>query len=327
MNKLINEIEYIKKLLSIVENRIKQLENNIKKEYINRLFERVKQRRILNLKLIENEKKDKLVQCSGMNILDNHLERCTNESNKKYCSEHENKYRFEKTDCPICMDEISEETETPLECGHWIHKECLVPTNLHICPVCRQNMKQNEIDFVFGKNHESENLYGRNYHIPFLQEPEEVQILNQQIIANELRAYNEYVPTSIFYNENPRQIKSMLLEIRNQLENGQITYFVNSYPRYYTVPQSIYYTFQAFVNEFIINILNEHLLRINMPVSHIDIKNRINNLSSDKKNYMLNMLSFFFNIKIIDRLWNDFLINERIKITFADALHQFNVVP
>jgi hypothetical protein len=106
--------------------------------------------------------------CSALCISGASLTKCNEHSNNQYCSKHEERYRLEKPDdCPVCMDSISSETETPLECGHWIHKSCLVPTNLHICPLCRQNMKSHEAEYVFGSNHQQRNNYARNYYMPF----------------------------------------------------------------------------------------------------------------------------------------------------------------
>ena len=90
--------------------------------------------------------------CHGLTIKADNLVNCQNKSDKQFCPDHQHRYRLDKPDdCPICMDTISIVTETPLECGHWIHKECLIPTNKHICPVCRQSMKPHEIIFVFGE--------------------------------------------------------------------------------------------------------------------------------------------------------------------------------
>lgn len=91
-------------------------------------------------------------KCSGLKINHDKLEKCETLSNHKYCDEHSHKYRLEKPDdCPICMENISNETETPLHCGHWVHKECLKLTNVEKCPVCREKMTDEEIMYIFGK--------------------------------------------------------------------------------------------------------------------------------------------------------------------------------
>jgi hypothetical protein len=89
-------------------------------------------------------------QCTGLNIENTILIQCENMSNDNYCNEHKHKYRLEKPDdCPVCMEHISELTEIPLCCGHWVHKQCLIPNNKHICPLCRQSLTYEEINYIF----------------------------------------------------------------------------------------------------------------------------------------------------------------------------------
>ena len=96
------------------------------------------------------------IQCHGFEIEQNFLIQCNNQCMNKYCENHEHKYRLEKpNDCAICMDHVSEQTEIPLECGHWFHKQCLLQTNKHVCPMCRQPMYQNEIEYIFGSNNQN----------------------------------------------------------------------------------------------------------------------------------------------------------------------------
>ena len=98
--------------------------------------------------------------CSALKIVGNSLEPCIISTNDKFCNKHSNKYRLEKPDeCPICFDKISVETETPLECGHWIHKSCLQPTNLHKCSLCQSKMTEDETTFIFGEGHVEQNNF------------------------------------------------------------------------------------------------------------------------------------------------------------------------
>lgn len=114
------------------------------------------------------------IKCEAMVISGKVLTNCGANSNNEYCSNHQHRYRLEKPDdCPICMDKISSHSETPLECGHWIHKDCLLPTNLHMCPVCRQNMTSHEVQYIFGENHQQRNTYAHNYYIPFFPDIED----------------------------------------------------------------------------------------------------------------------------------------------------------
>ena len=137
------------------------------------------------------------------------LVQCCKKTSNEFCENHAHRYRFEKPECPICFDEISSETETPLECGHWIHKQCLNPTNLHICPVCRQSMKQHEVDFIFGKNHQQHNQYSQNYYIPFDSE----SLFSQQFIQTNRVNFNieDYNNQEHFFNE----VESEYLEDEN----------------------------------------------------------------------------------------------------------------
>lgn len=98
--------------------------------------------------------------CSALEIVGISLERCTFSTNDKFCNKHFNKYRLEKPeDCPICFDNISNETEIPLECGHWIHRTCLQPTNLHKCSLCQTKMTEDEINYIFGQGHIEQNNF------------------------------------------------------------------------------------------------------------------------------------------------------------------------
>lgn len=125
--------------------------------------------RTMSLQMPVLRRERTLFICRALLINDDlQLERCSNQSEHHHCPDHEQRYRLEKPDdCPVCMDSISCITETPLECGHWIHKHCLVPTNIHICPVCRQSMQIHEADYIFGRNHQQRNQYAQNYFIPF----------------------------------------------------------------------------------------------------------------------------------------------------------------
>jgi hypothetical protein len=141
--------------------------------------------------------------CRGLTIQAENLVKCQNKSDKQHCPDHEHRYRFEKPDdCPVCMDIISSKTETPLECGHWVHKKCLVPTNIHICPVCRQGMKQHEVNFIFGENHQQHNQYSHGYYQPFADE----SLFSQQVIfqgenGSRVIQIEDYNNQEHFFNE------------------------------------------------------------------------------------------------------------------------------
>ena len=138
-------------------------------------------------KIPENEIK----HCKGLicNVQSFILTKCEKKCSGEYCDTHKYKYRLEKPDdCPICMDEISETTEIPLECGHWIHKDCLRPTNQRKCPVCRCPMKRKEIKYIFGSNIE-QNIHREN-HIQNFQSNQrnvqELQPVNEERFINNI---------------------------------------------------------------------------------------------------------------------------------------------
>ena len=121
------------------------------------------------IKFIEEHKKklkDKMEKkgkrCNAM-CFDKTIEQCDEYSNEKYCSLHRNRYKFENDDeCSVCFDKMDPKKEIPLACGHWFHKECLKPTNVHSCPVCRCCMDKNDVKFIFGENHVEKNNFTQN---------------------------------------------------------------------------------------------------------------------------------------------------------------------
>ena len=64
--------------------------------------------------------------------------KCKNKvKNLSYCKRHSKQFSLEKPiDCPICMEKLLE-SDLPIKCGHWIHKECLLQWKENICPLCR----------------------------------------------------------------------------------------------------------------------------------------------------------------------------------------------
>lgn len=106
--------------------------------------------------------------CKALNISGETLSKCTGKTQNKYCEQHKHKHRLEKPDeCAVCFENISSETETPLECGHWIHKKCIAPTNVHKCPLCQNKLTTDEITFIFGEGHTEQNNYNDGMSIYF----------------------------------------------------------------------------------------------------------------------------------------------------------------
>lgn len=62
-------------------------------------------------------------------------------------------------DCPICLQEITQEQNRKLECGHIFHKECLNTwfTNNYTCPICRTEIIEEKIKF--SSQEHKKNLY------------------------------------------------------------------------------------------------------------------------------------------------------------------------
>lgn len=70
-------------------------------------------------------------RCCKMNIFPNY----------RYCTKHIHEQQpmqiIEKPDdCPVCMDTFHED-DTPLTCGHWVHKSCIIKSGKGQCPICR----------------------------------------------------------------------------------------------------------------------------------------------------------------------------------------------
>jgi len=59
-------------------------------------------------------------------------------------------YDVEKCECPICYDEITQHTETVLDCKHKFCKSCLdeLQTRTNICPCCRHKIEYFVITFT-----------------------------------------------------------------------------------------------------------------------------------------------------------------------------------
>jgi len=134
--------------------------------------------------------------CNGMVIYKNELIKCLYSTNNLFCEHHIHQYRFEKpNECMVCLDCISSETEIPLNCGHWVHKECLKKSNQTRCPLCRQEMNNFEIEYVFDTN----NYINTNVF--------QSVSLNYE---NEMQIINDFeLNFIIFMNELPRNLSSV----------------------------------------------------------------------------------------------------------------------
>ena len=63
-----------------------------------------------------------------------------------FCKKHSKKYIFEKEEeCPICFDEMDDVEYPLLDCGHWVHIECVLNSNQMQCPICRTQISKKYI--------------------------------------------------------------------------------------------------------------------------------------------------------------------------------------
>jgi len=139
--------------------------------------------------------------CKALFIQNSELIKCKESTNSNYCETHTHKYRLEKPDdCPVCMELISSETETPLECGHWIHKQCLRQSNKINCPMCRNKMNQKEIIYIFGTNDNNYDVIINNYNNIYMNEMSLIMqmfydrdlYMNNIINFEDISRYSEY---------------------------------------------------------------------------------------------------------------------------------------
>jgi archaellum component FlaC len=177
--------------------------------------------------------------CQALNIDNQVLVSCTNVSTSRYCSDHEHKYRLQKQDCPICMEDISEINECPLNCGHWFHKNCLIQTNKESCPMCRCSFTRKETEYIFG-NFE-ENLNNEN---------QEVYVDYHDFTDDN---FNEILPNvgpdhDPFRELSENQIETIFQEIENSPRNNT---YVNVLSPFNIVHPEIEDDFQDFVENII----------------------------------------------------------------------------
>ena len=203
-------------------------------------------------KLIQEHKKSKEkygIQCNALVYHKNKLCRCDEYSTEKYCSLHRYRYKIEKpSECTICFDALDDK-EIPLSCGHWFHKECLKPTNVHSCPLCRNNMDKNDIKYIFGEKHKQKNIYTVNdlveygdfvqngirnepeFNEPELYEPELIQIIELNEI--ELEHLRELLFDLIEYKcqsydaVNELNIDQMIIDIFETYENQLVMFRIS----------------------------------------------------------------------------------------------------
>ena len=76
--------------------------------------------------------------CSALNRSKTRCSRIINDGD--YCSSHSKLYRFPRpSDCPICTECMKDELR-PLDCGHWVHRSCMLQWKAK-CPICMTQVK------------------------------------------------------------------------------------------------------------------------------------------------------------------------------------------
>jgi hypothetical protein len=234
-------------------------------------------------------------KCIGLNF---NLSKCDELCSGEYCDTHKYKYRLDKPDdCPICMDEISNKTEIPLECGHWIHKECLKPTNLHKCPVCRQEMKNEEVEYIFGQNHIERNSYADNY-----------QIYMNNMVLNSINE-NQQSP------QQPQPLPP-LLQLNSQLLYNMIRE-LNPFSRVYTHIQELQPVSDAEFHSNILAIFNDYnnYSEFILFDRGLDAEAQLSSSSL----YYVSRRDYERYLVFIDRFVRNFLINRYGNYTFGDV--------
>lgn len=69
-------------------------------------------------------------------------QRCLNwvKDGSCYCRLHTPDFKESKpSECPVCVESFGSE-DTHLECGHWVHKACVVKSGKAECPMCRRRL-------------------------------------------------------------------------------------------------------------------------------------------------------------------------------------------
>jgi hypothetical protein len=233
------------------------------------------------------------VKCIGKSIVENTLKKCGSFSNEKYCCNHKNRYRLEKPDdCPICMEHISEETETPLECGHWFHKSCLIQTNKK-CPLCRSQLKQHEIQYIYTIQEVS-----LIQEVEYLDISDFIQNEEEQNENEEEQNENEEEQNENEEEQNERYllglnnlnvIQNLTSEILlNNTNNPYVLYSLYSY-----ISNENYVRFLDYVHRFIETSINS----VNISFRNLDLfeTSRIASIIFDNS-YDNNLLAISFNI-------------------------------
>lgn len=82
--------------------------------------------------------------------LNKHKRYCKNKRyrNLDTCKLHQNKNVFDKPEnCVVCYEKLTI-NDPPLNCGHWVHIDCILMSGKSQCPLCRQSVSINNRQLV-----------------------------------------------------------------------------------------------------------------------------------------------------------------------------------
>lgn len=88
----------------------------------------------------------------------------------KYCTRHISEQQplqivDKPEECPVCIETFDED-DSPLTCGHWVHKECIIKSGKGQCPVCRFDLylstKEKQECAVYRQRYSNNNFSSRS---------------------------------------------------------------------------------------------------------------------------------------------------------------------
>lgn len=70
---------------------------------------------------------------------------CKRKTTQIFCKNHLPKWVGDKPmECAVCYEPF-DEAQLILNCGHWIHDECIIKSKKAECPICRANIRDKRI--------------------------------------------------------------------------------------------------------------------------------------------------------------------------------------
>ncbi len=102
---------------------------------------------------------------------------------KSFCKKHNKKFKFDKpSECPICIESLNNEKYPLINCGHWIHHNCVIESGKQECPICRASVKLTR--------EQKKEICKKSKQIKIEQEREELeQLRNEYEYENEIQLY------------------------------------------------------------------------------------------------------------------------------------------